>query len=164
MVVLARAAYGTNQHATTVPRAAIGRTRLSETIHMRARNRSPSTGKAMISGRDFWMHDGERETCVRVLLDGGSTSALTVLVEADLVSALTEALTADVEAVLADDTALVAADTAVVRRSKSKHEQNAGRTKRSVRKLAYRWRTENETTQSRRVERCRMATDCCRVD
>lgn len=34
--------------------------------------------------------------------------------EADLVSALTEALTADVEAVLSDDTTLVTANTAVV--------------------------------------------------
>lgn len=50
-----------------------------------------------------------------VLLDQGSKAALTVLVEADLVSALTEALTADVEAVLSDDTTLVTADTAVVR-------------------------------------------------
>lgn len=61
--------------------------------------------------------------------------------EADLVSALTEALTADVEAVLADDTALVAADTAVVgeefdaRRDKHEREEvsirldNAGRSK-----------------------------------
>ena len=42
----------------------------------------------------------------------GPRTALTVLVETDLVSALAEALTADVEAVLADDTALVTADTA----------------------------------------------------
>ncbi len=41
-------------------------------------------------------------------------SALTVLVETDLVGALAEALTADVEAVLSDDTTLVGADTAMV--------------------------------------------------
>lgn len=53
------------------------------------------------------------DVCV-LMIDKESESTLTVLVEADLVSALTEALTADVEAVLADDTALVGADTAIV--------------------------------------------------
>lgn len=54
--------------------------------------------------------------CVRGLLEDRESKAdLTVLVEADLVSALAEALTADVEAVLSDDTTLVTADTAVVR-------------------------------------------------
>lgn len=50
---------------------------------------------------------------VRGLRGRSPRSALTVLVEADLISALTEALTADVEAVLSDDTALVTADTAI---------------------------------------------------
>lgn len=62
------------------------------------------------------MHDvscwGVESEVIRVLLDR-KRSSLTVLVETDLVSALTEALTADVEAVLSDDTALVTADTAV---------------------------------------------------
>lgn len=53
--------------------------------------------------------------CLRVICFWILRADLTVLVEADLVSALTEALTADVEAVLSDDTTLVAADTAVVR-------------------------------------------------
>lgn len=48
------------------------------------------------------------------LLDERPESALTVLVETDLVGALAEALTADVEAVLSDDTTLVGADTAMV--------------------------------------------------
>ena len=46
------------------------------------------------------------------MLNERPESTLTVLVETDLVGALAEALTADVEAVLADDTALVTADTA----------------------------------------------------